>query len=172
MTVQIDDAGYGDLLFGVVIGAYRRETDRFIYDIIDVKYFQKPLFERKGYLKEASRIALKLVERLKIEEAERIEICRGDILDMAAETLIEAYGEGLVVRVKVEGRAQYLIEEAYMDEIRNLGYEPLPDRTEKWVKNFWHMYRWLKANPEMLGYAKSGWPRLKRYKMFRRLGVR
>jgi hypothetical protein len=167
MVILIDDAGYGDLLFGVVIGAYRPETGDFIYDVIDVRYFQKPLFAKKGYLHEAGRIAMKLVERLKLEEGERIEICRGDILDKAAEALVESFGEERVVRVKVEGRAQELIEGAYEDEIRNLGYEPIRDRTEKWAKSFFHMLRWLKAHPKMLGYAKSGWPRLKRYKLFR-----
>jgi len=107
------------------------------------------------------------VKRLKLEDGERIEICRGDILDKAAGGLIEAYGEKNVARVKVEGRAQHLIEEAYLNEIRNLGYEPLLDRTEKWGKSFWHMYRWLRNNPRMLRYAKSGWPRLQRFKLFR-----
>ena len=167
MVILIDDAGYGDLLFGIVIGAYRPETGDFIYDVIDIRYFQKPLFAKKGYLHEASRIAMKLVERLKLEEGERIEICRGDILDKAAEALIESFGEERVVRVKVEGRAQELTEGAYEDEIRNLGYKPIPDRTEKWAKSFFHMLRWLKAHPKMLRYAKSGWPRLKRYKLFR-----
>ncbi len=167
MTILIDDAGYGDLLSGAVIGAYRPETDAFAYDLIDVKYFQKPLFERKEYQRQAGRIAKRLVERTGLDDGERIEICRGDILDKAAEVLTEIYGEDRITRVKVEGRAQELIESAYLDEIRNLGYEPIPDRMEKWGKSFWHMYRWLRNNPKMRKYSKSGWPRLKRYKLFR-----
>jgi hypothetical protein len=167
MTIQIDDAGYGDLLFGAVIGAYRPETDDFVYDVIDVKYFQRPLFEKKLYLDEAGRIALRLAERLKPEDDEVFELCRGDILNVAAEALVEAFGEERIVRVKVEGRAQHLVEETYLSEIRNLGYEPLPDRTERWAKSFWHMYRWLRDNPRMLRYAKTGMPRLRRFKLFR-----
>jgi hypothetical protein len=166
MTILIDDAGYGDLLYGAVIGAYRPETEEFSYDLIDVKYFQKPLFERKEYQRQAGRIAKKLLERLGVKDRERIEICRGDILDKAAEALTEMYGEDRIARVKVEGEAQELIESAYLDEIRNLGYEPIPDRTEKWGKSFWHMYRWLRNNPKMKKYSKSGWPRLKRFKLF------
>jgi hypothetical protein len=154
-------------LFGAVIGAYRPETDDFVYDVIDVKYFQRPLFEKKLYLDEAGRIALRLAERLKPEEDEVFELCRGDILNVAAEALIEAFGEERIVRVKVEGRAQHLVEETYLSEIRNLGYEPLPDRTEKWAKSFWHMYRWLRDNPRMLKHAKTGMPRLQRFKLFR-----
>ena len=168
MTILIDDAGYGDLLHGAVIGAYRPETDEFIYDLIDVKYFQKPLFGKKEYQLQAGRIAKKLVKRLGLKDGDRIEICQGDILDKAAEALGDIYGADRITRVKIEGKAQDLIESAYLDEIRNLGYEPIPDRTEKWGKSFWHMYRWLKANRRMLKYSKSGWPRLKRFKMFRR----
>jgi len=167
MTILIDDAGYGDLLHGCVIGAYRPETDEFIYDLIDVKYFQKPLFGKKEYQRQAGRIAKRLMKRLGLKDGEHIEICQGDIVDKAAEALGEIYGEDRIKRVKIEGNAQELIESAYLDEIRNLGYEPIPDRTEKWGKSFWHMYRWLKANPRMIKYSKSGWPRLKRFRMFR-----
>ena len=53
MTIIIDDAGMGDLLFGVVITAYRDTTREFKYNIIDVKNFQARLFSRKTYLKQA-----------------------------------------------------------------------------------------------------------------------
>ena len=167
MTIIIDDAGYGDLLFGVVIGAYRPETGDFVYDVINVKYFQRPLFARREYLSEARRIALGLVDRLGLKDGERVELCGGDILNEAAAALAERLGEDRVPRVKVEGEAQRLTELAYLEELRNLGYEPLEDRTRRWAKSFFHMLRWLKAHPEMLKWAKSGWPRLRRYKLFR-----
>ncbi len=167
MTIVIDDAGYGDLLFGAVIGAYRPETDHFIYDVIDVKHFQKPRFRQKTWLREARRIALRLVKRLGLEEGEKIRICRGTILDEASAALAEQFGEERMERCKVEGRAQELVELAFINEIRNLGYEPREDRTERWGRNFWDMFRWIRDNPEMLKYTKSGWPRLKRYKIFR-----
>ena len=63
MTIVVDDAGSGDLLFGVVIGVYREETDQFTYDVIDVGFYQD-LFSEKKYLHEASRIVLKLLKKL------------------------------------------------------------------------------------------------------------
>jgi hypothetical protein len=170
MTIYIDDAGYGDLLHGAVIGAYRPETDEFVYDMVHVKYFQAPRFTKKGYQTEAGKIAVKLVKRLEPAEDETIEICRGDILDKGAESLIKKCGEEIIKRVKVEGRAQDLVENAYLDEIRNLGYEPIPERMEKWGKSFWHMFRWVSKNRKMLKYTKSGWPRLQRHKMFQKKG--
>ena len=167
MTILIDDAGSGDLLFGTVIGAYRPEDDLFIYDLINVKHFQMPLYAKKTHLVEAKRISLELVERLKLKEKEKIIICTGDILNVAAEALLEEYSEKVVERGKIEGRGQKLVELAYINELKNIGYETIEERTEKWGKNFWDMYNWLKADKRRLRFAKSAFPNLKKYPLFK-----
>ena len=169
MTIVIDDAGSGDLLFGVVIGAYRFETGEFKYGLVDVKFFQPTIFREKKFIKETTRVALKLLSALKLKPEEEIHLCQGNIFDHAALELQKVHGEERVQRVKVVGEPQRLIESAYLDEIRNLGYEPLPEREVKRAKSFFHMMRWLKANPDMLPYAKTGWPRLARYNLFKKL---
>lgn len=167
MTIIIDDAGVGDLLFGVVIGAFRDETEEFRYDVLDVKYFKIKRFHRKEYLKQASKIIFRLLEKIKIKPAEPIHICRGYIFDEAAKDLEDLYGINRVCRVKVIGKPQFLTEKAYVDEIKNLGYEPIEDRSEKRAKNFFHMMKWLEENPEKLRHAKNGWPGLSKYRLFR-----
>ncbi len=168
MTIVVDDAGSGDLLFGVVIGAYREETDQFTYDVIDVSFYQD-LFSEKKYLHEASRIVFKLLKKLKIKPKEAIKICQGSIFDKAVTDLQEKFGEEFVSKTRVTGEAQRLVEASYLDEIRNLGYEPLRDRESKRAKSFFHMMRWIKANPKRLSLTKTGWPRLKRYKLFKNI---
>ena len=168
MTIEIDDAGTGDILHGVVIGAYRPEDDVFLYDMINVRYFQDPVYGEKRHLNEARRIALRLVDRLGLREKEKISICTGDILNEAAEALVEEYGEDRVERCRIENRAQYLVELAYTDELRNIGYEPIENRTEKWGKNFWHQYNWLRRKPKArLRWAKSAFPNLRKYPLFK-----
>jgi len=166
VTVIIDDAGSGDLLFGVVIGAYRLETEEFTYGLVDVKFFQSELFRQREYLQEASRIASQLAAAMKINSDEEIHLCQGNIFDETAVEMRRVYGEDRVRRIRVTGKAQWLTEIAYLDEIRNLGYEPLAEREAKRAKSFFHMMRWLKNNPAMLVYAKTGWPRLARYRLF------
>jgi CxxC-x17-CxxC domain-containing protein len=166
LTIIVDDAGGGDLLFGVVIGAYRDETGEFRYGLVDVKFFQQGLFVEKEYLQESSRVVSKLVAGLNVKAEEEIHVCQGCIFDVAVDELRKVYGDERVRRVKVVGEPQRLTEIAYLDEIRNLGYEPLAEREEKRAKSFFHMMRWLKANPAMLRYAKTGWPRLARYRLF------
>ena len=167
MTIIIDDAGSGDLLFGVVIGAFRDSTREFRYGVIDVKYFQSRLFLRKAYLKECSKIVSRLLAEMKPKSDEEIHLCRGYIFDDSIEKLNRKYGQDRIHRIKVTGEAQDLTEIAYLDELRNLGYEPLKERENKRAKSFFHMMNWLKKNPDKLKYAKTGWPRLQRYKLFR-----
>ena len=168
MTIEIDDAGTGDILFGAVIGAYRPEDDHFIYDVIEVRHFQMPLYKEKTHLEEAKRIVIELVERLDLRKNEKIIICTGDVLNVAVEALKEKYGEDVMERGKIEGRAQHLVELAFTDELRNIGFEPLEERTEKWGKNFWHMYKWINKSPKRrLKFAKSAFPNLKKYPLFK-----
>jgi CxxC-x17-CxxC domain-containing protein len=166
LTIIVDDAGSGDLLFGIVIGAYRDETQEFCYNVVDVKFFQPALFRKKEYLTQTSQIVHQLLNRLQPKPEEEIHFCQGYIFDEAVDALRKTYGER-IHRIKVIGEPQRLVEIAYLDEIRNLGYEPLEERDEKRAKNFFHMMRWLKANPPMMKYAKTGWPRLSRYQMFK-----
>ena len=167
MTIIIDDAGMGDLLFGVVIAAFHDSTHEFKYGIIDVKYFKTKYFSRKAYLKQCTKIVSKLLTEMKPKPDEEIHVCRGYIFDEAIEKLKQKYGENRIHRIKVTGEAQDLAETAYLDEIRNLGYEPLEERETKRAKSFFHMMNWLKRNPSMVKYAKTGWPRLQRYKFFK-----
>ena len=151
----------------MVIAAFRCETQEFRYDIVDVEYFRYPRFQSKEYLKQASKVVFQLLNKLQIKKDEQIQICRGYIFDEAVDRLREMYGDRQVERIIVTGEPQRLTEIAYVDEIRNLGYEPVKERNGKRAKSFFHMMNWLKKNPEKLIYAKTGWPRLQRYSLFR-----
>jgi len=163
MTLQIDDAGVGDLLSGVVIGIYKPETDRFDFEMIDVQYFQKGNFKRKKYLTEVANTVLRLVNRFSPDETEPIEICSSFILAEAVKQLENKYGESRVKVVKIVGKAQEETEKAYLNELRRLGYEPISDRETRRARSFFHMLRWVKKDLSRLQFAKTGWPRLRRY---------
>ena len=159
----MDDAGVGDLLFGVIVGAHRRETGEFHYDVIPVSYFQSPDFRRKLYLKKATELTLRLIQEMKLGAGEEIEICSSFLFDEARPELFDKFGKERVRVSVISGEAQNNVETAYLDEIRNLGYEPITNRDEKRARSFFHMLRWVKNDPGRLRYAKTGWPRLRRY---------
>ena len=81
MTIQIDDAGWGCLLGGTLIGAYHVETQVFRFAEIPVKQFQGAAFARKDYLTGAVTVAQGLFEALGVERDEPIQMCRGYVLD-------------------------------------------------------------------------------------------
>ena len=164
MTLEVDDAGVGDLLFGVVIGAHRRETGEFKYEVIPVSYFQEPMFKKKLYLKKATELTNHLLEEMELGENETVEICSSFLFDETRKDLWDKYGEDRVKVAKIVGLAQDKVELAYLDEIRNLGYEPIAERLDKHARSFFHMLSWVKRDPPTrLQYAKTGWPRLRRY---------
>ena len=151
------------MLDGVVVGAYRPETGEFSYDVVDVAFFQQPMFGRKAYLEEASKVVMQVVDKMRLAENEPMLICSSYIFEKAVRDLEEKYGKERVTVTKIVGDAQRFVETAYLDEVRNLGYEPLVGREDKRARSFFHMLRWLKKDPRRFGHAKTGWPRLKRY---------
>ena len=145
------------------MGVHRKETDEFHYDVIPVSYFQPPDFRNKLYLKKATELTLQLLQEMKLGPDEVIEICSSFVFDETRPRLAEQFGKDRVMTSVITGHAQDNVETAYLDEIRNLGYNPIEDRDEKRARSFFHMLRWVKSDPTRLRLAKTGWPRLKRY---------
>ena len=164
---MIDDAGVGDLLGGIVVGAYRLETGQFAYDLVDVKFFQRPRFASKQYLPEVSRIVFDLLEKLERKDGETIRICRSYVFEKAYKKLKEKYGVETVELIRVVGRPQEYVETAYLDELRNLGYNAIAKRESRRAKSFFHMMNWVKKNPSRWRFAKTGWPRLRNYRAYK-----
>jgi len=160
LTIQIDDAGWGDLLGGVIIAAYRIETEQFAYRLIDVKFFQEPAFDEKHYLDEASKAAQELlsITELNAPKSEPIQLCTGYILSRAVYDLNRAGYK--TVACKIIGPLQERGEQAFLDELRKMGYDPMPNREADGrarAKSFYDMLNWAKAKPERMSLIKSGW---------------
>lgn len=157
VTVLIDDSGWGDLIGGVVISCYRPEEDLFVYRVIDVKFFQDPFFSEKRYLQEASDMVQDMLFNSLVLGNEEIIVCTGYVLSKAVSDLM---GKVNVKTGKIEGKLQELGENAYLAEIKKLGYEPIPGREVNRgmrARSFYHMLNWLKEKPERFAYAKTGW---------------
>jgi len=88
MIIEIDDAGTGSLVGGLVIAI--RKGDNYIHRIIPVKVFQ----DRKLYFKLKDMIAetvLKMLEEINLNErSDEILLCQGDIFSKTAMKLEEA----------------------------------------------------------------------------------
>jgi len=158
MTIQIDDSGWGDLLGGAVIGCYRTETSEFVYRVIDTHFFQDPTFDQKHYLTEASRLVQEMIRDLKVDVTEPIQVCTGYVLSHA---VCDLRRRGFNVSTgKITGPLQELGEHAFLNELRKLSYEPIPNREANGkmrAKSFHHMLNWMREKPERRQFAKTGW---------------
>jgi len=164
VTIQIDDAGWGCLLRGVLIGAYREETREFICEEIPVAFFQNAAFDRRDYLEAAARIAERLFLQPGLSRAEPVVVCTGYVLDGVREWLAHAgynWQSG-----KIRGPLQERIETALLEKLRELGVDmDYKTLTQKQGLAFYQCLLWLKGGaninapvrPERARWAKTGW---------------
>ncbi len=163
--IQIDDAGWGCLLGGVLIGAYREETQEFACAETPVDQFQGAAFIEKAYLSDAVDAARDVLAQLKVEKDEPIRICTGYVLD-GIRGMLEAEGYQWQT-AKIVGPLQERIEGALLERLHALGvrdmdYETL---TGKQGLAYYKCLRWLKGGninarqpaPGREQFAKTGW---------------
>ena len=161
--VKIDDAGWGCLVGGVLLGIYREETSQFSYTEIPVEMFQGQAFACRQYHEAAYRLTPELLRSIDVSPEEPITVCTGEVLAGVRRYLADnGYNWH---RGKITGGLQEKIETALMQKLNGLGirvdYKTL---TEKQGLLFWHCVRWLKggnlnakALPERERLCKTGW---------------
>lgn len=165
MTIQIDDAGWGCLLGGVLVGAYRTETQAFAWGEIPVAHFQGRAFADRTYLHWAVEVARGLFGRLSVERDEPVQVCSGYVLEGVRQWLDAG---GYTWRTaKVDGSLQLLVETALLERLHSLGLRDLDleTLTKKQGLLFWKCLRWLKGGDAEAPapvrareqFAKTGW---------------
>lgn len=151
--IEIDDAGWGDLILGVVIGALKLPDRRFMDRRIPVSSFQPPKFETKQYLDNAVKIADEIVEVMRPDAETCFKVCSGFILSRVREHLAE---KGFhVEKVEVTGELQELVERSFVQWCREVG---VPVESLQPKMRFWTFLNWVKENPvEREKLVKTGW---------------
>nr|MDO8079894.1 hypothetical protein [Candidatus Freyarchaeota archaeon] len=154
--LYIDDAGWGDLVGGCLLGFLRGETGEYVVKMIDVSHFRPPNFARKTYLKEALRLAREALEELRVTKDEDIEICTGSVLSEISLTLM---GEGYKVNpTRIVGKLQDLVENSLLDYYAALGVPRETLTVESGRERFYALIRWVMEDFEgREKYVKTGW---------------
>ena len=110
--ILIDDAGWGDLILGVVIGALELPEHKYMERRISVSSFQLPNFENKQYLDDSLKIAEEIVEVMKADERTSFKVCSGYVLSSIREYL---RNRGFhVEEVVITGELQERVERGYL----------------------------------------------------------
>ena len=79
-VILIDDAGWGDLILGVVIGVLKPPDRKYMERRIPVSSFQPPNFENKKYLDDTVKIADEIVEVMQPDTETSFKVCSGYVL--------------------------------------------------------------------------------------------
>jgi len=155
--ILIDDAGWGDLILGVVIGALQLPRGRYMRRRIPVSSFQSPNFENKRYLDDAVKIAKEIVEVMQPDSETRFKVCTGYVLSGIRDYLRK---KGFNVQeAKITGKLQEMVERSYIRWCIEVGVpaERLEDR-----RRFWTLLEWVAERPELREkLVKTGWKRWK-----------
>ncbi len=153
MTVEVDDAGWGDLVGGCVVVVRRVETDEYYVGEIPVELFQEPKFKTKQYLDKAVEIVENGLKSLNVHRGEEIRICTGFVLSKARRTISQ---QGYIVTpTKIVGETQRLAERMFLKTLEKIGLK-LDEEDPR--RRFHFLLEWVKDKPELREkYVKTGW---------------
>lgn len=156
--IEIDDAGWGDLVGGVIIGGYNPLIKEFRWAKVSVEQFQGEAFARKDYLIASKRAVHKVLGDLRADKRfHAVVMCTGYVLNYAAKSLRK--GGWRVVRQAIKGPCQEFVEERFRMELIDLGVPSSTIRNMPSGSNrFMQLFNWVKKNPEEREqYVKTGW---------------
>jgi hypothetical protein len=159
-VIQIDDAGIGFPLCGIMIGV--TDGTSIWTDTVDVKLFQKKAYEQKEYVKDYTQKGIDILSKIGVStKTHRIEICSGYI-NVALKEQLRNFGFDVTI-ADIKGPLQDKLEDLYRRHVReitgkNLGYDPKGLTKDQIALNFYSAVNWgKKFAPELL---KNGWKAL------------
>ncbi len=154
--IIIDDAGWGDLILGVVIGALELPAHRYMERRIPVAYFQPPRFERQEYLTKTVSIIQEIIEVMQADKTTRFQVCSGYVLS-AARDFLEEQGYQ-VEKIEVTGELQRRVEQGFTRWCTEVGVPPEVLSPESGKNRFWALLEWVAEKPDLReGLVKTGW---------------
>jgi hypothetical protein len=156
--ILIDDAGWGDLLLGIVIGALKPPDRRYMERRIPVSSFQPPNFENKKYLDDAVKIAEEIIVVMQPDAETCFKVCSGYVLSSVRRHLRERGFK--VEEVEITGELQEMVERSYVRWCVEVG---VPEERLKDKRRFWTLLEWVAERPDLRErLVKSGWASWKR----------
>lgn len=160
MTIEIDDAGTGDIVGDAFIGLLRKETGEIIFKTLPVELFQNDNWKNKLPYKKALEVVKDALTELNFKkEKEKIIICRGNIFDEVRAYFDE---EGIIYENStIEGTLQDAVESRLISHLKNdLGIKSTKLTKESGIKRYFILYNWVSYNFfKREKYVKSGFKR-------------
>jgi len=151
--ILIDDAGWGDLILGVVVGALNPPDRRYMERRIPVSSFQPPNFENKQYLDDAVKIAEEIIAVMRPDKETHFKVCTGYVLSDIRKYLQD---RGFIVEsIEIAGELQERVEYGYKRWCIEVG---VPAERLESERRFWTLLEWVAEKPKIREtLVKTGW---------------
>jgi len=156
-TIEIDDAGTGDLVGDAFIGFRDTESGRVIFRSVPVGLYNKDNRENDRDKKHILKVVKEGLKALHHRKGDRILLCRGNCFDLVREYLDEnnIYYEPAIV----EGELQDEVEGRFVQHLRKLGVSSHNLTTESGAKRYFILFNWVSGDlPNRERYVKTGFP--------------
>jgi len=175
-TIEIDDAGTGDLVGDAFIGFRDTETGKIIFQSVPVGLYNEENKDDDRPNKHIINVIIKALRKLNHEKGDRILLCRGDCFNLVREFFNEndIYYEPAIV----EGELQDAVEGRYIQHLRRLGVSSYNLTKESGIQRYFILFNWVCQDfPNRERFVKTGFPSwkkkwrkiaIKRYKKYQR----
>ena len=162
-TIEIDDAGTGDLVGNAFIGFRDTSTGRIIYQSVPVGLYNEvnKKKEEDQPKKHILKVVIKALRILNHQEDDRVLICHGSCFDLVREYFDEKkiYYEAAIV----EGILQDAVEGRFIQHLRKLGVNSKKLTTEAGFQRYFVLFNWVCQDfPNRECYVKTGFPSWKK----------
>ncbi len=160
-TIEIDDAGTGDLVGDAFIGFRDTNTGKIIFQSVPVILYNKENKEEDRPKKHILKIVIKALRALNHSKGDRILLCRGNCFDLVREYFDEnkIYYEAAIV----EGELQDAVEGRFIQHLRTLGMGSKNLTNDSGIKRYFISFNWVCQDfPNRERYVKTGFPSWKR----------
>jgi hypothetical protein len=175
-TIEIDDAGTGDLVGDAFIGFRDTQNGKIIFQSVPVGLYNEDNKDDDRPKNHIVKIVIKALRALNHKKGDRILLCRGSCFDLVREYFNEnnIYYEPAIV----EGTLQDAVEGRYIQHLRKLGVSSSNLSKESGAQRYFILFNWVCQDfPNRERFVKSGFPAwkkkwrkiaLKRYKKFQK----
>ena len=160
-TIEIDDAGTGDLVGDAFIGLKDTETGEIIFRSIPVGLYNEENKDDNRPKKHIVEIVKDGLKALDHGDGDRILLCRGNCFDLLREYFKEndIYYEPAIV----EGELQDAVEGRYVNHLRKLGVKSHKLSKDSGIQRYFILFSWVCRDfPNRERFVKTGFPAWKK----------
>jgi len=160
-TIEIDDAGTGDLVGDAFIGLHDVQTGKIIFRGIPVGLYIEDNRNDNRPKKEILKTVKDGLKSLHFDKSQdRVLLCRGDCFELVREWF-EQENINYVPAI-VEGKLQDAVEERFFNHLRKLGVHSKIDVND-YKDRFFSLFNWVAEDfPNRERYVKRGFPAWKK----------